>query len=123
MMATGLLSDPPTQSALLGVAYWVKALLLGPVAVAIAVIAVACLGILILQGRIPVRRGVVIVVGCFILFGAPTIAAGLEDVIAGTDIERIPDPAPIVRSPSPAPTSPPTSPGYDPYSGASVPVR
>jgi type IV secretory pathway VirB2 component (pilin) len=123
MMATGLLSDPPAQSALLGAAQWIEALLLGLVAVAVAIIAVACLGIWTLQGRIPVRRGMVIVVGCFILFGAPTIAAGFEQAIAGIDIERTPDLAPVVRSPSPAPTPPSPPPGYDPYSGASVPVR
>lgn len=56
---------------------WLEGLLLGSISQLVAVIAVACFGLLMMQGRIDWRRGVRIIVGCFILFGAPVIAAGI----------------------------------------------
>ncbi len=110
-------------SAIYGAAQWIQAALLGSLATTVAVIAVAFVGVAMLAGRIDLRRGATIVVGCFILFGAPTIAAGLmrASELSGTAA----DVAVVVAAPPPPPPPtvvPPSTP-YDPYAGASVPSR
>ncbi|PXA88711.1 type VI secretion protein [Caulobacter sp. D4A] len=57
---------------------WVQGTLLGNVATAVAVIAVAMVGFLMLTGRMNWRFGATVVLGCFILFGAGTIVAGIR---------------------------------------------
>jgi type IV secretion system protein VirB2 len=42
------------------------------------VIAVASVGFLMLTGRINWRYGAVVILGCFILFGAASIVAGIQ---------------------------------------------
>ena len=44
----------------------------------VAVIAVASVGFLMLTGRINWRYGATVIVGCFILFGAASIVAGIQ---------------------------------------------
>jgi type IV secretory pathway VirB2 component (pilin) len=99
---------------------WLDQLVLGSVAQTIAVIAVASVGLLLLSGRIDVRRGVQVIVGCFLVFGASSIASGIMTATEGT------------RSPPIAESSlPPTPPApvavaavpYDPYAGAAMPTR
>lgn len=55
---------------------WLQGTLLGSIAIGLCVIAVAWVGFLMLQGRLPVREGARVIVGCFILLGAPVIASG-----------------------------------------------
>ena len=73
---------------------WIEHALLGTAATAVAVICVAGLGYRLLAGRVPMRRAVTVVIGCFILFGAPGIAAGLSALVSGESpsalIEREP---------------------------------
>ena len=115
------LADPTGSSALTTAAFWVQQAMLGTVATLVAIIAVAVIGLLMMTGRIDWRRGATVVVGCFVLFGAPVIAAGLyrvangqaDDVVA-TEPVAVPPPAPL---PQPAASA------YDPYAGAAVPVR
>jgi type IV secretion system protein VirB2 len=57
---------------------WVQGTLLGNLATTAAVIAVAAVGFLMLTGRIEWRRGLVVVLGCFIIFGAAAIVAGIR---------------------------------------------
>jgi type IV secretion system protein VirB2 len=57
---------------------WIQGTLLGNVATAVAVIAVAMVGFMMLNGRINWRMGATVVLGCFILFGAATIVAGIR---------------------------------------------
>ncbi len=57
--------------------------LLGNLATTAAVIAVAVVGFLMLTGRIEWRRGLTVVVGCFIIFGAAAIVAGIRQVAGG----------------------------------------
>ena len=102
---------------------WIQQTLLGSAATAVAVIAIASVGFLALSGRIDIRRSVTVIIGCFILFGAPAIVAGLQSAIAGGGDRAEP------VTPAPAPTFKPppqqaTNAGpYDPYAGAAVPVR
>lgn len=115
------LSDPPGWSPLAEGLAWVESAALGSSATIVGVIAVATIGLLMLSGRLDLRRGITVVLGCFILFGAGGIAAGLTG-LAGTE----PRP-PTTAEPGPPPSQlQPTMPRpsvYDPYAGASVPER
>jgi len=71
---------PVANSPIASAAHWIEAVLLGPVALTIAILAVAAYGFLILSGHVDWRRGVRIVIGCFILFGAPLVATGIMGV-------------------------------------------
>lgn len=55
---------------------WLQGTLLGSIAIGLCIIAVAWVGFLMLQGRLPVREGARVIVGCFVLLGAPVIASG-----------------------------------------------
>lgn len=108
---------------LLAAARWVEALLLGPLATSVAVIAIASVGLLMLTGRVNVRRGLTVILGCFILFGAGAIAQGLRGGVAlvASDVPAPPLPAqepqalePLLAAPAPA-----QSPS-DPYAGAAL---
>jgi type IV secretory pathway VirB2 component (pilin) len=76
-------SDPAGSSPLLGALQWVQGTLLGNLATTAAVIAVAVVGFMMLTGRIEWRRGLTVVVGCFIIFGAVAIVAGIQSVAGG----------------------------------------
>jgi type IV secretion system protein VirB2 len=52
--------------------------LLGTVATVVAVIAVATVGFMMLTGRINWRYGATVIHGCYILFEASTIVAGIH---------------------------------------------
>ena len=70
--------DPAGSGPLLGALQWVQGTLLGNLATTAAVIAVAVVGFAMLTGRIEWRRGITVVVGAFIVFGAAAIVAGLR---------------------------------------------
>ena len=105
---------------------WIEGVLLGPVAVAVATIAVALFGMMMLAGRLHYRAGARIVLGCFILFGARSIATGLlsasSELAGGGTAYAAPAamappvlPPPLARPARPAPP-------IDPYAGASAPT-
>ena len=121
-MASQTLNDPNGLSALTAAVQWLQETLLGTVATTIAVIAVAAVGLGMLSGRIDWKRGVTVVIGCFILFGASSIVAGITSFAADGGV------APSLRAYEPSPLQaiaplPPTAPKepYDPYAGAAVP--
>lgn len=72
------LADPRGSGPIVSAVQWLQGTLLGTVATVIAVIAVACVGLLMLTGRINWRHGAVVILGCFILFGAVSIVAGIR---------------------------------------------
>ena len=76
-------ADPAGSSPLLAALNWVQGTLLGNVATSAAVIAIAVVGFLMLTGRIEWRRGLVVVVGAFIIFGAVSIVAGIRSLAGG----------------------------------------
>ena len=75
--------DPAGSGVILNAVNWLQGTLLGNVATALAVIAVGATGLMMLTGRIDWRRGAVVILGCFILFGAASIVAGIRSVSAG----------------------------------------
>lgn len=118
---TSSLADPQGTSAILAATNWITNTLLGPLATIIAVIAIAWVGLMMLTGHIDLRRGLTVVLGCFMLFGAPSIAVGLRGVSDGVASGRqsyVQPASPSAAALPPAPTQPPNS--YDPYAGASL---
>ena len=76
-------SDPAGSSPLIAALDWVQGTLLGNLATAAAVIAVAAVGFMMLTGRMDWRRGLTVVIGCFIIFGAVSIVAGIRSLAGG----------------------------------------
>ncbi len=75
--------DPAGSGVILNAVTWLQGTLLGNVATALAVIAVGATGLLMLTGRIDWRRGATVILGCFIVFGAAAIVAGVRSVAGG----------------------------------------
>ena len=76
------LGDPAGSGVLVSAVHWLEGTLLGTVATVVAVIAVASVGFLMLTGRINWRYGATVILGCFILFGAASIVAGIQSTAA-----------------------------------------
>lgn len=122
--SSGLSTYSGGPNVFLSAAQWVQAVLLGPLATSFAVIALASIGLLMLSGRVNIRRGATVIVGCFILFGAAGLAQGLRAVATS-----LPGDAASSR-PVPTRTLPPVDPSLassdgqvgpaDPYAGASI---
>ena len=70
--------DPAGSGVIVGAVRWLQGTLLGTVATVVAVIAVAVVGFMMLTGRINWRYGATVILGCFILFGAASIVAGVQ---------------------------------------------
>jgi type IV secretory pathway VirB2 component (pilin) len=116
------LSAPAGSVAFVDAALWIQGTLLGTLATAVAVIAVAWIGFGMLSGRIKLQRGAIVILGCFVVFGAPVIAAGLMRAGKAGDGRNTAIVTPLPASPPPPrPTTTPAP--YDPYAGASVPER
>jgi len=73
------LSEPPASSSVASSLDWINGVLFGQVAVGLCVLAVAFVGALMLTGRLPLRQGMRVMLGCFVLLGAPLIAAGFME--------------------------------------------
>lgn len=119
------LADSPAGSSVLVAAIsWLQDVLLGTVATSIAVIAIAAIGFGMLTGRVNIRHGATVILGCFILFGASTIVNGLRYAASGVG-GYDPPPVIVAAPPPPLPRVQPTgAPApYDPYAGASVPMQ
>lgn len=112
------LFEPSGPPVLAGSSTWVEGVLLGEGAVALCSIAVALVGVLMLSGRLPIIGSARVVLGCFVLLGAPVLAGVLLDAtgestakpVANRVIERFVN-AP--RQELPATDN-------DPYAGASL---
>jgi len=72
------LADPSGSGVIVSAVRWLEGTLLGTLATVVAVIAVAAVGLLMLTGRINWRHGATVILGCFILFGAASIVAGIQ---------------------------------------------
>lgn len=70
--------DPAGSGPIVGAIRWIQGTLLGTVATVVAVIAVASVGFMMLTGRMNWRYGATVILGCFILFGAASIVAGIQ---------------------------------------------
>lgn len=75
-------ADPAGSGVFVSAVNWLQGTLLGTFATVVAVIAVASVGFMMLTGRINWRHGAVVILGCFILFGAGSIVAGIQSAAA-----------------------------------------
>lgn len=95
---------------------WIGAVVFDQIAVGLCVLAVAFVGYRMLIGRISLRTGLRVVLGCSVLLGAPVIAtsfmASLNDRPAA--IAAVPD------APESSPRGELERAEYDPYAGASL---
>jgi len=117
----GSLSDPSGSSVIVAAVGWIQGTLLGTVATTVAIIAVAWIGILMLAGRTNFRHGLTVIAGCFVLFGASSIAAGIQGAVEGGGeraVHYIPPPPPAPAAPPPVTRA---TPGL--YERASVPSQ
>src|SRR4026209_2976332 len=85
-------ADPAGSGPIVAALAWLQGTLLGNVATAVAVmagrgggvvlLAVAAVGFMMLTGRMNWRFGATVIIGCFILFGAASIVAGIQSAAA-----------------------------------------
>jgi len=106
------------SNSLVAATAWLAQLMTGSIGTAIAVIAVAWTGFSMLHGRISARDAARIVLGCFILFGAPTIARSF----LGHQAPSRPAARAEIYTTPPGFVAPPSQQNNDPYAGASVPM-
>ena len=75
-------ADPTGSGPIVAALTWMQGTLLGTVATAVAVMAVAAVGFMMLTGRMNWRFGATVIIGCFILFGAASIVGGIQSAAA-----------------------------------------
>jgi type IV secretion system protein VirB2 len=75
-------ADPQGSGPIVAALGWLQGTLLGNVATAVAVMAVAAVGFMMLTGRLNWRFGATVIIGCFILFGAASIVGGIQGAAA-----------------------------------------
>jgi type IV secretory pathway VirB2 component (pilin) len=76
-------ANPQGSGPIVAALGWLQGTLLGNVATAVAVIAVAMVGFMMLTGRMNWRFGATVIIGCFILFGASAIVSGIQSTAMG----------------------------------------
>ena len=70
--------DPAGSGPIVAALGWLQGTLLVNVATAVAVMAVAAVGFMMLTGRMNWRFGATVIIGCFVLFGAGAIVSGIQ---------------------------------------------
>lgn len=111
------MSNGSTTDALSSAVRWIEAMMLGTIATTLAILAIAVLGFLMLQGRLDWKRAARVIVGCFLIFGAPVISAGLLGRIDNQPAYSRSMAAPESDMPPPPPRK---NEQFDPYAGAAV---
>jgi type IV secretion system protein VirB2 len=74
--------NPQGSGPIVAALAWLQGTLLGNVATAVAVMAVAAVGFMMLTGRLNWRFGATVIIGTFILFGAGAIVSGIQSAAA-----------------------------------------
>jgi type IV secretion system protein VirB2 len=75
-------ADPRGSGPIVSALSWMQGTLLGNVATAVAVMAVAAVGFGMLTGRMNWRFGATVIIGVFIVFGAASIVSGIQSAAA-----------------------------------------
>ena len=112
------LFDAPSEPVVIAEAgNWLTGLLGGSIAISLCVIAVGFIGLAMLAGQMPIRRGIQVVLGCFLLLGATTLVSGFVGLAqdAGGIEPQIATPAVIEPEHVDLPPA-----HYNPYARASV---
>ena len=82
-LAQAVVRDPAGSGPIVAALGWLQGTLLGNVATAVAVMAVAAVGFMMLTGRMNWRIGATVIIGVFILFGAGAIVSGIQSATVG----------------------------------------
>ncbi|WP_148291863.1 TrbC/VirB2 family protein [Novosphingobium sp. B-7] len=119
---TASLFEPAHTQALGAMADWLREVLSGSLATALGIVAISLVGLSLFQGRLRLKHAAFVVLGVFLLLGAPIISAGITGnlppalpVIADATVAS----PPVIPQNSPALSHNP----FDPYAGASVPTQ
>ncbi|HPB22253.1 MAG: hypothetical protein RL702_109 [Pseudomonadota bacterium] len=80
--ALAQVANPQGSGPIIAAMGWLQGTLLGNVATAVAVMAVAAVGFMMLTGRMNWRFGATVIIGTFILFGAGAIVSGIQAAAA-----------------------------------------
>ena len=80
--SAALAQDPAGSGPINAALGWMQGTLLGSVATAVAVMAVAAVGFGMLTGRMNWRFGASVIIGVFIIFGAASIVGGIQSAAA-----------------------------------------
>jgi type IV secretory pathway VirB2 component (pilin) len=75
-------TNPQGSGPIVAALTWLQGTLMGNVATAVAVMAVAAVGFMMLTGRLNWRFGATVIIGCFVLFGAGAIVTGIQSAAA-----------------------------------------
>jgi type IV secretion system protein VirB2 len=75
-------TNPQGSGPIVAALSWLQGTLMGNVATAVAVMAVAAVGFMMLTGRLNWRFGATVIIGCFVLFGAGAIVSGIQSTAA-----------------------------------------
>ncbi len=75
--------NPQGSGPIVAALAWLQGTLMGNVATAVAVMAVAAVGFMMLTGRLNWRFGATVIIGCFVLFGAGAIVTGIQSATLG----------------------------------------
>jgi type IV secretory pathway VirB2 component (pilin) len=95
---------------------WIQDLLTGQLSVALSVLAIALLGYAMLLGRVQLAAAARVVVGCFILSGASTIATTLLATQQSGAVADPPASPPAIQWSEPPPPLPaPEATGVNPF--------
>lgn len=81
--AQAVQANPQGSGPIVAALAWLQGTMLGNVATAVAVMAVAAVGFMMLTGRMNWRFGATVIIGTFILFGAGAIVSGIQSAAAG----------------------------------------
>lgn len=112
------LFEPSTTSPMASSVSWINSVLFGEIALVFCVLAVAFLGALMLTGRLPLRGGLRVLLGCFVLLCAPVVVSGF---MAGSNYGIVHPEAPLVAEPREADQARDLQRSdYDPYAGVSA---
>jgi len=96
---------------------WIAFILLGEFTVAVCVLAVSLVGFSMLTGRISIRRGGQVILGCFVLLGAPVIASSIMGLLGPGTETRLTSADTVVYEAQPREELEPAN--NSPYTGAS----
>ncbi|MDN3647273.1 TrbC/VirB2 family protein [Pontixanthobacter aestiaquae] len=111
------LFEPSGSDPVANAVNWITDTMLGSVAISLCVLAVAYVGLMMLTGHLSARVALRVILGCFVLLGAPVLASALMGLIS----QETAAPQAYVASPNtelgPREELPPAD--YDPYAGAS----
>ena len=100
---------------------WLVVLLTGAAAVSITTLAVAAIGFSLLKGRVRYERFGRVILGCFVIFGAATIASASSALFGSEDALGLQQTIPV--APPEFQTDETIEGAYQPYPGAANPAQ